>query len=60
MNKLFNIFSSEHGLHAYRWLLLSIAFSLGLMAWFDHTGDGIFMQNQQNQQWNSAGPGYHK
>ncbi|RYY46991.1 MAG: hypothetical protein EOO06_13320 [Chitinophagaceae bacterium] len=59
MNKIFNIFNGEHSLYAYRWLVMSIVLSLGAMAYFDHTGDGMFMFNQQ-QQWNSSGPGYHK
>lgn len=60
MNKVFNIFSAAHSLHSYRWLLLTIAGSLALLSYFDYTGDGIFMRNKEQQQWNSSGPGHHK
>jgi len=59
MNKI-NIFHSEHNLFAYRWLIVTILVAVAIMWYFDYTGDGIFMNSNQSQQWNSRGPGYHK
>jgi len=57
---MINIFNSENSLYSYRWLIMIIIASIGTMAYFDYTGDGIFLNSSQSQQWSSSGPGYHK
>lgn len=53
------MFNKNSFLYQVRWFVAIFIIAAGLMLWYDLTGRRMLSFNNQ-QQWSSSGPGYHK
>jgi hypothetical protein len=54
-----NFFNPGHPYFPLRWLLVMILVSVSVLTYYNFSGERMFSFNEQ-EQWSSKGPGYHK
>lgn len=54
-----NFFNPGHPYFPLRWLLVMILVSVSVLSYSNFSGERMFSFNEQ-EQWSSKGPGYHK